>query len=155
VFPEDGTFRYTLVVRSPSFCLTHYSSFSGCGGEGHGNIGWVASDLSYDGTLVIDGDALRFTLPPASLAIDFTGPLNWAFQRTRNRLGGHVSGTSDGLGLRTTLNWPVAAIFFHNGALSGASDNQGHFDGTFDGDMNVLEVRLPLRRDVDLRHDGL
>src|SRR5260221_8472722 len=51
VFPEDGTFRYTLAVHSPSWCLTHYSSSSYCSGR----RGWVESDFSFDGTLVVDG----------------------------------------------------------------------------------------------------
>jgi hypothetical protein len=50
-FPADGTYTYTLVVRSPAWCLTHGYNISS------GYTDWVNSDFSWDGQLVVEGEA--------------------------------------------------------------------------------------------------
>jgi len=61
VFPEDGSFRYTLAVHTPAYCQTH-STHHGvfCGGV----TTWGPSDFTFDGTLTIVTDHVQFSAPP-------------------------------------------------------------------------------------------
>jgi hypothetical protein len=130
VFPEDGTFRYTFAVHSPSWCLTHYTTAGPCGG-GHKAF-WIQVDRSYDVPLIVDGETLRFTLPKPQYV--FGGPLAFTIQRANNRLGGDISGSTDGP--------PADAVIF-GGTVSGQADNQGHFDGTLDRGMGLWFFGFP------------
>jgi len=141
VFPEDGNFHYTLAVRSPSLCLTKFTSFGGCSGS---PIGWTISDFAYDSTLVVADDTLRFSFRPAAYG-NFggwpAGPLALIIQLAGNRLAGTVTGTTDGSGT-TTQGFPIQSVLFE-GTVSGDSDNQGRFVGTFDGRMGLWKYGFP------------
>jgi hypothetical protein len=143
VYPEDGAYRYTLLVRSPTWCLTHYSSGGPCRpGEGH--YGWLVSDFSFDSSLTIEGDTLEYRLPPA---VSFaSGPFTWNMRREGDQLKGSVSGS--------TPSAPFASntVTFYHGAISGQADNAGRFDGTARWGLVALVLRLPVRPHYDVRH---
>jgi hypothetical protein len=133
VFPEDGSFRYTLVVRSPSWCLTHFSGSSYCSPPSE----WYKSDFSFDGLLVVEGDTLRYNLVPVDGPLVNEGPFRLEIRRTSNRLAGSVSGT-------TADTPPVAvASFTLSGMVTGEADNRGHFSGAFDGRMTLWHFGFP------------
>jgi hypothetical protein len=137
VFPEAGTYRYTLVVRSPSWCLTHYVNNTPCWDNG-----WTTAGFSYDGPLAVnDAGTLRFTLLRAHY--DFSGPLVVELQRTGRLLVGSISGTADGLETLTANKTQVASVIYSRGVISGQTDNQGNFQGTFDGAMGLWKLGFP------------
>jgi hypothetical protein len=134
VFPEDGTLRYTLKVHAPPYCLNHYSSSSGCGGAGHGNMGWPQSNFTFDGTLTISGDSIQYSLPT-----DYwlRYPFVWKLKRTGNQLVGSATGTTTALYIAPGVTSVIFGDFITNDMISGVSDNGGRFDGTFDGGMGM------------------
>ena len=131
VFPDDGSYRYTLVVRS-GLC----GGITGVGGCSSGSP-WPQEDLSFDGMLVVDGDTLRYPLPPATYFTD-DPPLVFEMRRAKNRVEGRVAGT--------TPNGPsggrVTTVGL-SGAVVGQSDNRGRFDGTVDGQITLWRFGFP------------
>jgi hypothetical protein len=87
VFPEDGSYRYTLAIHAPSYCLTHSTHVDNCGGTRE----WDVSDYVFDGTLTVTTDNLQFTFPQSSSEV----PLTLRLGRLKNRLSGAVSGVPD------------------------------------------------------------
>ena len=135
VYPEDGSYRYTLVVRSPAWCRTHatYHGSGFCGGSGTG--AWSQLDFSFDGFLEISGDTLRYPLPPGGGLYD-RGPFTLEMRRASNRLAGSIAGS-------TRSNWFEYYTATMNGVVSGESDNRGRFDGAFDGGMELWRFGFP------------
>jgi hypothetical protein len=133
VFPEDGSFRYTLVVRSPSWCLTHFSGSSYCSPPSE----WYKSDFSFDGLLIVEGDTLRYNLVPVDGPLVNEGPFRLEIRRSSNQLTGSISGT-------TADTPPVAvASFTLSGLVTGEADNRGRFSGAFDGRMTLWHFGFP------------
>lgn len=121
--PTDGQYRYTLVVRVPTWCLTHstqpppdvmYSTYF---------ANWETLDFGFDGLLVVAGETLRYRVatPP-----NYVGTPEIALQRTGNQLTGTTR-----VGMVIPGEFKSLAL---RGTLTGTSDNQGRFDGKMEGD---------------------
>jgi hypothetical protein len=134
IFPDAGSYRYTLVLRVPSLCLGLLAS-GYCGGQ----FPWPKSDFSFDGTLDVEGDTLRYRLPPQNNGVS-KGPPLWEFTRTGSRLAGNISGTTPNTGGGDVTS--VTMI----GVATGDGDNHGRFDGTFDGKMSLWRFGFPCDR---------
>lgn len=132
VFPDDGRYRYMLVVRTPSWCLTHFVAQSQCSPPAD----WYQSDFGLEGSLKIDGDRLRFALPRVDGPRFNEGPLVFEALRTGNRLSGRLSGT--------TWAGPAAGLTLNlSGMVSGGGDNTGRFDGRLDGRIALWSSGFP------------
>jgi len=137
-FPADGTYSYTLVVRSPAWCLTHaYATRSGICARPPGS--WVNSNFSWDGQLVVDvdGASLRFVLP--SDAYGAWGDRiysTFVFQRTGTQLKGTIVASAPIL-MSTVSGMPITSAFMQTDVFSGETDNGGRFWGAFDGLMRI------------------
>ena len=120
VFPDTGTYRYRLVVRSTPQCAGVIST-------GYVGRPWPQADFGFEGTLVVQGDTLRYEMPP-NYFLDLP-PLRLESTRKGNRVEGSVSGTfwRNITDPWTWLTW--------KGVITGTSDNGGRFDGSSDGDL--------------------
>jgi hypothetical protein len=113
----------TIYISTPS-------GFPSC----HGTDPWIQQDYSFDGTLVVAGDTLRYKLPEAQF---FGTPVDWVMQRVSNQLSGTATGaTSDPSG-------KVSAIFLTRDVIVGTADNQGRFTGVFSGGMSQWHFGFP------------
>lgn len=134
-FPGDGSFRYTLVVRSPSWCQTHYTVPPP--GTSYWNYplnSWPVPDASFDGTLMIAGASLRYDISDSAL---WRRPGDtFSLRRDANQL----TGLADAGGLLGRYGPFVVRL---RGALRGRADNQGRFDGSLDGDMTIIREGIP------------
>ena len=143
VFPEDGSFRYTLAIHAPSYCLTHNTHGDFCGGTKQ----WDLSDYSFDGTLTVTTDNLQFSSPLASVG----KPLTLGFGRLHNRLSGAISGEPD---YPLPNPGPFNAVLF-GGVVAGDADNAGRFEGTFDGSVALMrESVFPCYHDITCSTSG-
>jgi hypothetical protein len=143
VLPDDGSYRYTLIVRTPSWCLTHFSGSSSCSAP----TVWYKLDFSFDGLLVVEGDILRYDLVRVDSLVN-EGPFRLEIRRASNRLAGSISGT-------TADTPPVAvASFTLSGTVSGEADNRGRFDGAFDGRMTLWHGGFPCDKTESCSNSG-
>jgi hypothetical protein len=142
VFPDDGSFRYTLAIHAPSYCLTHNTHEDYCGGTRE----WDLSDYSFDGTLTVTTDNLQFSSPLASVG----KPLTLGFGRLHNRLSGAISGEPD---YPLPNPGPFNAVLF-GGVVAGDADNAGHFEGTFDGSAALIREGFPCYHDITCSTSG-
>ena len=118
--PDDGNYRYDLVVEFPPACVTQ---------RGFESVG----KISFDDNLSVHGDMLRFAVPVGSFAVNIV------------RDGTHLSGTIGGMSQpysssgQTFEVWRTRVDVFPRPPLSevptftGATDNKGRLTGTFDG----------------------
>ena len=133
VSPEDGSFRYTLAIHAPPYCLTHNTHDDSCS---VGTKSWDLSDYSFDGTLTVTTDNLQF-----SSALPYAGkPLTLGFRRLNNRLSGAISGMHD---YPLPNPGPLINAVSFNGVVVGDTDNAGHFHGTFDGMAGLIREGFP------------
>jgi hypothetical protein len=144
VFPEDGSFRYTLAIHAPSYCLTNNTHDHFCSPSHK----WDLSDYSFDGTLTITTDNVQFSSPLTSFA---GKPLTLGFGRLHNQLSGAISGVP---------NYPlpnpgpfINAVSF-GGVVAGDADNAGHFEGTFDGSAALIREGFPCYDDITCSTSG-
>ena len=144
VFPEDGSFRYALAIHSPPYCLTHVTHDDYCGGT----KGWDLSDYSFDGTLTVVADHLQFS---AGTASGFGPPLMLGFARVSNRLSGAVSGAPN---YPLPNPGPIVNALQIAGVVAGDSDNGGHFEGSFDGHVELVREGFPCYHDVTCSTSG-
>jgi hypothetical protein len=144
VFPEDGSFRYTLAIHAPSYCLTHNTHGYFCGPSHK----WDLSDYSFDGTLTVTTDNVQFSSPLAS----FEGkPLSLGFGRLNNRLSGAISGAPD---YPLPNPGPYLNELVCRGVVAGRADNAGHFEGTFDGSAELIREGFPCYDDITCSTSG-
>jgi hypothetical protein len=142
VFPDDGSYRYTLAIYAPSYCSTHSTHDDNCGGTRE----WDLSDYSFDGTLTVTTDNAQFTVSQFAFV-----PFTLRFGRLKNRLSGAVSGMP-----RYPLPNPgplVNAVSFQ-GVVTGDTNNAGRFEGTFDGSVELLREGMPCVHDVTCSTSG-
>jgi hypothetical protein len=138
VFPEDGSFRYTLAIHAPSYCLTHNTHDYFCIDSNK----WDLSDYSFDGTLTVTTDNVQFSSPLAS----YVGkPLTLGFGRLHNRLSGAISGVP---------NYPPITAVSFGGVVAGDADNAGHFEGRFDGSAALIREGFPCYDDITCSTSG-
>jgi len=140
VFPEDGTYPYTLTVQAPTSCQTHFAASGGCGSAG---ILWDQSQFSLDGVLTFSDDAMRFDRPETT-AIFYPGenPPGTSMHRTHNRITGRILGYTT----NNPLLMPKYSSFGNldfNAMVVGTSDNHGRFNGTFDGRVALVRQGFP------------
>jgi hypothetical protein len=141
-FPTDGTYRYTLVVHSPAWCLMHASGTGPCGGAPND---WVTSDFSFDGQLVVesDGASFRLMLPPSRYP-PLLGYSTFTFQRTGTHLDGTIlASTPISPVMLTAHGVDVISASMRADIFSGETDNAGRFWGAFDGDMEIWRFGFP------------
>ena len=134
-FPDDGSYRYELILRSQAWCASHstlppadvfftsYLTFFGA----------INSDLSYDGMLVVGGDALQYRFS------DDQGQLN-DHQPGRfelSRAAGNLTGTTNAC----AGYWIYPECV--QGTLTGTADNRGRFDGTLAGFVMLIQYGIP------------
>jgi hypothetical protein len=143
VFPEDGSFRYTLAIHAPSYCLTHNTHGYFCSRTRQ----WDLSDYSFDGTLTVTTDNVQFSSPLASVG----KPLTLRFGRLHNRLSGAISGESD---YPLPNPGPFLNAVSFGGVVTGDADNAGHFEGTFDGSAALIREGFPCYDDITCSTSG-
>jgi hypothetical protein len=109
VNPDDGSYRYTLVLYLPPACYI-----------GHP---FRSTHYDFDNALVVSGENLRFVV---SNDASFPGhPLDLEIARTGNHLAGTIGGGA---------GWGFVLISAF-GAVAGSADSNGHFTGTLDGEV--------------------
>jgi hypothetical protein len=132
--PDDGAFRYTVAIHAPTYCSTH-STHSGT----FVGPGWTLSDYTFAGTLTVTSDTLEFSPDPTGIG----SPLPPLVQLTRahNQISGSILGV---VSYNPFLSGggQFNGVGF-NGAVQGDSDNAGHFEGTFDGNVSLDREGFP------------
>ncbi len=126
VNPDDGNFRYDLVVHFPATCLAKYTYPP-------------LADYGFDNNLAVSGDTLRFSLPSYTTGLP---RLELVIQRTGSQLAGTIGGVSPWRSAVELAVWGTAPANFETfpnpAMLSGNTDNKGRLMGTFDGSAEVL-----------------
>ena len=147
VFPEDGVYRYTLAIHTPSYCLTNNTRQGGaCSFRG-----WDLSDFSFDGTLTVTTDNLQYISHNSQSYTNPQGPLILTSGRLNNRLSGQIRGNRD-YGLPNPGPFVNGVAF--SGGVAGDSDNAGSFKGTFDGSAEMLREGFPSVCDITCSTSG-
>jgi hypothetical protein len=134
-FPDDGSYRYELVIRQPAWCndhstapppgyvyFTYFLSYA------------VGGDFSYDGMLVIAGDTMRYVFSDDRGFGRFAPPGQFELSRTASAVAGNTTA--------------CAAFDFRylrcvDGMLKGATENRGRFDGTLAGAVTLIRDGIP------------
>src|SRR5262249_6451910 len=94
VNPDDGNFRYTLVVHMPQACVLR--------SDRPLPVNNFENDFTFDDNLSVSGDRVRYSVP---LGLSYFGP-PFSLVLDIHRVGAQLSGTVSGGG-KTTGFWLV------------------------------------------------
>src|SRR5262249_31118004 len=111
--------------------------------------GWVTSNFSVDGQLVVEGGGARFRLmlPPNGGDPPLPGYSTFTFQRTGTHLDGTIlASTPVSPAMLTAHGEAVISASMQTDVFSGETDNGGRFWGAFDGQMLLWRFGMPCDR---------
>jgi hypothetical protein len=126
VNPDDGSFPYTLVLHVPSACVNFVLT--------------NRVDYPANGTLIVSGDSLHFSLPQYSRWSSDPSGVSVDISRTGTQLSGTIGGGVSfmpndypllGPPLQAQVGiWQMRGVIDHS-VFSGNEDNHGRLTGTY------------------------
>lgn len=133
VFPDDGSYRYQLVVQSQPWCANHTTAPPpGYTYPTYFLSSVLVGDFSYDGMLVVAADTLQYRFSDDRGRISLYAAADFELART----AGNVTGTTDACSGQFYLNCV-------HGTLSGVTDFHGRFNGELAGELLVVKLGIP------------